>query len=115
MNLKNLNEDLNRILPDQPPVLELTLHSMYALCLDIQKHCNHKIYNGVVNDYRQLNNVLTQMANLLCKIYDTHSSALSQNTNVTFPEVTDCTSQSTNNRVLLNRYNLTCLSRRSND
>lgn len=86
MNLKNLNEDLNRILPDQPPVLELTLHSMYALCLDIQKHCNHKIYNGVVNDYRQLNNVLTQMANLLCKIYDTHSSALSQNTNVTFPE-----------------------------
>lgn len=86
MNLKNLNEDLSKILPDQPPVLELTLHSMYALCLDIQKHCNHKIYNGVVRDYRQLNNVLTQMSNLLCKIYDTHSSGLNQNTNVTFPE-----------------------------
>lgn len=85
MNLKNLNEDLNKILPGQPPILEHTLHSMYALCLDIQKHCNHRIYNGVVHDYRQLNNGLTQMANLLCKIYDAHSDGLNQNVNVTFP------------------------------
>lgn len=85
MNLKNLNEDLNRIPPGQPPVLEHMLHSMYALCLDIQKHCGHRIYNGVVNDYRLLNNSLTQMANLLCKIYDTHSGGLNQNVNVTFP------------------------------
>ena len=52
MEHRNLDHDLEKILPKQPPILEHVLHSIYALCLDIQTHSGSRINKGIVNDYR---------------------------------------------------------------
>ena len=86
MEHRNLDLDLEKILPKQPPILEHVLHSIYALCLDIQKHSGSKITKGIVSDYRQFNNSLTLVANLLCTVYDAHRAELQENVQVAFPE-----------------------------
>lgn len=86
MEHRNLDHDLEKILPKQPPILEHVLHSIYALCLDIQTHSGSRINKGIVNDYRQFNNSLTLVANLLCTIYDAHSAELQEKVQVAFPE-----------------------------
>ena len=86
MEHRNLDLDLEKILPKQPPILEHVLHSIYALCLDIQTHSGSRINKGIVNDYRQFNNSLTLVANLLCTIYDAHSAELLEKVQVAFPE-----------------------------
>ena len=49
MEHRNLDHDLEKILPKQPPILEHVLHSIYALCLDIQTHSGSRINKGIVN------------------------------------------------------------------
>ena len=76
MELRNLNEVQAKIQSNRPPVLEHTLYAMYALCRDIQSHCADTISNGVVEDYKELNNRLALMANMLCKIHKKHSDGI---------------------------------------
>ena len=86
MNLRSLTEDLSRIAAHKPPVLEQTLQAMISLCADIQAHCDCDIYDGTVSSYRDLNNRLTFLSELLCEIYNTHKEGIRKNTGDTFNE-----------------------------
>lgn len=80
MKLTSLTEDLDKILPHHPPVLEQTLHAMISLCIDIQAHCDNDIEDGVVKNHVDLNNNLAFLSNLLCEIYNANSDGIRKHT-----------------------------------
>lgn len=86
MKLTSLTADLEKFRPNQPPVLEETLHAMISLCLDIQAYCSQGIDDGVVKDHRELNNHLAALSSLLCDIYDANSAEIKKHTMDAFPD-----------------------------